>query len=52
MNLVGHEELPFVGMSHPFVGAEQGRVAISIKRAEDLRSAVEGDSACKLMIRS
>lgn len=30
MKLVREEELPFVGMSHQFIGAEQGDVAISI----------------------
>ena len=30
MNLVREEQLPFVGMSHQFVGAEQGEVGISI----------------------
>lgn len=30
MKLVREEELPFVGMSHQFIGAEQGNVGISI----------------------
>ena len=30
MNLIREEELPFVGMSHQFIGAEHGDVGISI----------------------